>query len=357
MENSHLINLPVEILHHIFHYCDVRTIAFKIGRVCKRLRTVAYRYSRFQLTFHYGDNAMFIEHMLHLIPNDSIVSLILTDLYTKFQAFLDIVHKSNVIFTRIRHLTLNNVRDDALENFFANINYIQPISLTIDSHWPPKSANLSKFSTWIMNTNLQKLCWKQLDYNTNDMSWVDQCKLTHLTINSCLYSEYRILLHRLPYLKTLQLNNCTMDTEDMCIPSSIVSFDSQLTYLIINDCLVPVECLMFLISKIPQLRHLKLVSYAKMIQSVADIYQWEKFIRTEMNFLHTCEFLVSYEMSSDDVVSLPSLLAPFQEPFWVHEKRWFIVCEYELGFSTISLHTTSMDNTERALPRWQHDWR
>jgi len=98
-----------------------------------------------------------------------------------------------------------------------------------------------------------------------------------------------------------------------------------------------------LISKIPQLRHLKLVSYGKMFQSVADIYQWEKFIRTELNFLDTCEFLVSYEMSSDDVVSLPSLLAPFQEPFWVHEKRWFIVCEYELGFSTIFLHTIPMD--------------
>lgn len=342
MENAYLNNLPVEILHRVFDYCDVQTILCKIGCVCKRLRAVAYQYNRFHLRFDVKDTRL-IKHLFHLISEDSIVSLDISFKEAGCRIFNELVRKSNIRFTRLRHLIVRNVTRKHLERLFANMNYIDSISLTIDSYCSPWDFKLPKFSLWIMKSNLQKLCWKEFDYRVNNISWSIPCKLTHLTINSCLYGEYLILLEQLPCLQTLQLNKCILNTEDMSIPSTNVSFSSQLTCLIIAVWSLPIDHLISLIFKTPQLRHLKLISYENMVKSVVDIHEWEKFIRTELNSLDKCEFFISIKILSNDMISLPSLIAPFQEPFWLDEKRWFIVCEYLLGHSTLYLYTIPTD--------------
>ncbi|CAF4042201.1 unnamed protein product, partial [Rotaria magnacalcarata] len=182
-----------------------------------------------------------------------------------------------------------------------------------------------------------------LEYEAKDMSWPIQCKLMYLKLRSCLYSEYLLLLLQLPCLKILELEECIMKTENMCTPSSNISFISQLTCLIITNCSVPIEYLRSLILETPKLRHLKLCYQKEIFKSVVDIYDWEKFIRTELNFLDTCEFLVCYKIAPNDKINLQLILAPFLESFWVNEKRWFICCEYVLGHSTIVLYTVPMN--------------
>ncbi|CAM4835380.1 unnamed protein product [Rotaria magnacalcarata] len=182
-----------------------------------------------------------------------------------------------------------------------------------------------------------------LEYEAKDMSWPIQCKLTYLKLRSCLYSEYLLLLLQLPCLKILELEECIMKTENMCTPSSNISFISQLTCLIITNCSVPIEYLRSLILETPKLRHLKLCYQKEIFKSVVDIYDWEKFIRTELNFLDTCEFLVCYKIAPNDKINLQLILAPFLESFWVNEKRWFICYEYVLGHSTIVLYTVPMN--------------
>ncbi|CAF2110676.1 unnamed protein product, partial [Rotaria magnacalcarata] len=180
-----------------------------------------------------------------------------------------------------------------------------------------------------------------LEYKAKNMSWPIPCKLTYLKLRRCLYSEYLLLLLQLPCLKTLELEECIMKTENTCTPSSNISFISQLTCLIITDCSVPIEYLRSLILETPKLRHLKLCYRKEIFKSVVDIYDWEKFIRIELNFLDTCDFLVHYKIPPNDKINLQLILAPFLESFWVNEKRWFIGCEYVLGHSTILLYTIS----------------
>ncbi|CAF5199466.1 unnamed protein product, partial [Rotaria magnacalcarata] len=102
-----------------------------------------------------------------------------------------------------------------------------------------------------------------------------------------------------------------------------------------------IEYLRSLILETPKLRHLKLCYRKEIFKSVVDIYDWEKFIRIELNFLDTCDFLVHYKIPPNDKINLQLILAPFLESFWVNEKRWFIGCEYVLGHSTILLYTIS----------------
>lgn len=61
---------------------------------------------------------------------------------------------------------------------------------------------------------------------------------------------------------------------------------------------------------------------------MTQIHDWANFCRTELNFLHTLKFICSFQHSSSDIVSFGSIAAPFQQPFWLTEKRWPVVCEY-----------------------------
>ncbi|UJR18439.1 hypothetical protein I4U23_005344 [Adineta vaga] len=49
MEQSSLINLPVEVLHRIFDFCDIQTILCTMSCVCKRLHSITNYYNRFKL--------------------------------------------------------------------------------------------------------------------------------------------------------------------------------------------------------------------------------------------------------------------------------------------------------------------
>ncbi|CAF4749691.1 unnamed protein product [Rotaria socialis] len=340
MENTYLINLPTEILYRIFDYCDIETILLKLRRVCKRLRTIVYQYNRFHVEFN-ERNIMYVRHLLHIVPNHSIVSLNMQLMKRWYEIFNDLVHKYKSRFTRLRYLRIPEVKDEHWKNLFTNENSIELISLKIDFIDTPNSAVFSKLSSMLTKLNVQKLYCRMLEYKAKNMSWPIPCKLTYLKLRRCLYSEYLLLLLQLPCLKILELEECIMKTENTCTPSSNISFISQLTCLIITDCSVPIEYLRSLILETPKLRHLKLCYRKEIFKSVVDIYDWEKFIRTELNFLDTCDFLVYYKIPPNDKTNLQLILAPFLESFWVNEKRWFIGCEYVLGHSTILLYTIS----------------
>ncbi|CAF4415956.1 unnamed protein product [Rotaria socialis] len=340
MENTYLINLPTEILYRIFDYCDIETILLKLRRVCKKLRTIVYQYNRFHVEFN-ERNIMYVRHLLHIVPNHSIVSLNMQLMKRWYEIFNDLVHKYKSQFTRLRYLRIPEVKDEHWKNLFTNENSIELISLKIDFIYAPNSAVFSKLSSMLTKLNVQKLYCRMLEYKAKNMSWPIPCKLTYLKLRRCLYSEYLLLLLQLPCLKILELEECIMKTENTCTPSSNISFISQLTCLIITDCSVPIEYLRSLILETPKLRHLKLCYRKEIFKSVVDIYDWEKFIRTELNFLDTCDFLVYYKIPPNDKTNLQLILAPFLESFWVNEKRWFIGCEYVLGHSTILLYTIS----------------
>ncbi|CAF0838543.1 unnamed protein product [Adineta steineri] len=163
------------------------------------------------------------------------------------------------------------------------------------------------------------------------MSWPNQCKLKYLSIHSCLYSQYLHILHQLPYLETLQLEKCIMDMNNMFESSSNLLFNSQLSCLIITDCSLSIEHLRSLILKTPKLREFKVIFRSGVFNSVIDIYEWEKFIRIELNFLNRLEFCVPYTNSTDNAISLNSIIVPFRESFWLNEKRWYTVCETVIG--------------------------
>jgi hypothetical protein len=323
MTQANLSNLPIEALHRIFHYCDARTILYKIRFVCKSLHDVVNQYDRIELELNWKDFMHFRRPFLS-VPSHVVSSLIVSleggyiskDELRTFICYL-------LRFKHIRHLSLRGVRDEDIQLFLRDANYNQLVSLTIDSKDESNRHTCSHISSVIEELNLRKLCYPNLRYEINVISWPQKCQLTHLTVKSCPYSQYLAILQQLPYLKTLGLNNIIMDSEEM----STTSFTSQLTNLIINVCSLSAQQLKLLLSATPALRDLSIGFRETWRKCFADIYGWENFVQTELNFLNRLEFFYYQELSLNTMPSFDTIIAPFREPFWLKEKHWFVACE------------------------------
>jgi hypothetical protein len=323
MAQANLSNLPVEILHEIFHYCDARTILCTIRFVCKRLQTIANQYNHIELELK-GRELMYFRDSFGFVPPHAVSSLTLLfeDVYIPENEKLTFVFYIRR-FTHIRHLSLRDIRNESLQLFLQNANYIQLVSLTIDSQDRPNRETCSRISSMIEKSNLRKLCLPKLKYEIGGISWPDQCQLTYLTLKSCRYSQYPVILQQLPYLKTLGLNTIITYNEEM--PISPIT--SQLTCLIIKNCFLSRQQLKSLLSKTPVLRNLSIGFRGSFHKCFTDIYDWENFVRTELSFLDRLEFFYYHELSHNMTPSFNSILAPFREPFWLNEKHWFVDCE------------------------------
>ena len=326
MEKAQLLDLPAELLHHIFHYCDAVTILCRISSVCKRLRAVAHEYNRIQLKF----KSRYSTQPFHSVVPSSVTSLDITfscidTKETKIQYIIAEILRFPQ-FPQLRHLILHCYYDFQLKQFLKSVKHMQPILLEIDidSKGQPSVETCSLILPMIQHPKLQKLKWTKLNYKVEMMLWPHDCNLVYLEMNSCLYSQYSIILQRLSNLETFRLNKILMDNMKMFD----MKLNSRLTCLIIEDCVLSTEDLLLLLSKTPALRHLKLGFQSMKLDSIMVISDWEQFIRTHLNFLITFQFYICYDFSLNDIVSLDVLIVPFQNSFWLEEKHWFVACEY-----------------------------
>ncbi|CAF1074991.1 unnamed protein product [Adineta steineri] len=322
MEESYLLNLPVELLHHIFDFCDAQTILCKISGVCKKLHSIVNQYHRLHLKLDihkYITNERSIPH--HVLYN-RVVSL--TTWWTarsedQKETFISALLQCK----RLCHLTLRFIDDTSLQSLFIKANNIKLVSLTIDSNHEPSNTTFEAVSLFLEKSSIQKLCWKNLRYKAEEMLWPKQCKLKFLSIGYCFYNQYASLLHQLPYLETFQVMNFFTYNNSMHVPS----FNSQLTCLSIQYCSLSIEHLRSLVLQTPKLCELKLTYYPDMFKSLMEIYEWEKFVRMELSFLKKFQFFIPYKFSENDPVRLDMIIAPFRDSFWLNEKRWFTVCD------------------------------
>jgi hypothetical protein len=229
----------------------------------------------------------------------------------------------------------------SLQLFLKDANYLQLVSLTIESVDQLDRETRSQISSMIGRSKLRKLCLPKLDYDIAATTWPEQCQLTHLTLGRCRYSHYPTLLQQLSHLKTLKLNDMIECNEKM----PIGAITSQLTCLIIKNYTLSTQQLKSVLSKTPALRELQIGFHTKSLSSLADIYDWENFVRTELSFLDRFRYLIPYRGTFYDAINFDSLMVPFQGPFWVNEKHWFIAYEYIFdGSSSVLLHAVPNTN-------------
>lgn len=222
-----LDNIPVEILHRIFDHLDAHTIIVSIRAISKRYYGVVNSYNRFQLNFD-SNKKSFIECMARIIQPSNVTSLILSNEYkiTRWCSkwFLKAFDISK--FTRVHSLTFNKVNHNEIMKILQNISIDSLISLKIDG-FRQYDNNICSI---IFRINLRQLYLGDLDYRHHTFPWPIENQLQYLTIRSCTFHGYHIILRNLHYLKTLDITDCIVDDNDEVDPSfTVTKFNSMNT--------------------------------------------------------------------------------------------------------------------------------
>ncbi|CAM4820345.1 unnamed protein product [Rotaria magnacalcarata] len=182
-----------------------------------------------------------------------------------------------------------------------------------------------------------------VNYENNNILWTVQSHLQNLTIRDCTCEQYFFILNQLPCLKTFTIRDCLVKhTNGKSLISATSTFQSSLESLTMNDCSLSLENFELLLHSINTLRHLKLISRSRRLNSIFDGYRWENIIRTKLPALCNFQCFFSYIAftSSTHASNIESLIVPFRAPFWVQEKRWLVYCTCVLRHSNIWLYTT-----------------
>ena len=340
------MDLPTELLHWIFDHCNTEMILL-VRRVCRQLYAATDTYTRFRIIFD-SNSGRCINRVFRNVLCGNIKSLTffnnsvsLTTIDQFFSTF-DINQ-----FDRLRSVSLYQVKDRQLRYFLDHMTFRSSISLIIDSSERQHAQTLSLISSAIHRFKISKLYLNDLSDIANHVSWINQCGLEHLSINACHYGQCMTILRQLIYLQTVTLRNCHMHVTHST-ENNIVDWNSALPIfptvrsLIIHDQLLSIKNLEGLLSGSPKLVHLKLDSKRATCDSVFDGYYWEQFIQNVLPTLKTFQIFFSYDLvDTDRPPNLHTLIRPFQTPFWLVVKHWFITCDYIMRTNTIRAYTTS----------------
>ncbi|UJR17429.1 hypothetical protein I4U23_004324 [Adineta vaga] len=120
----------------------------------------------------------------------------------------------------------------------------------------------------------------------------------------------------------------------------------QLTSLTLKKTQRSMSELELLLSCTPSLTHLKLISDLPASNTLFDGARWEFFIEQRLPQLEKFEFFLSNTQVRDPAsINIDLLIARFETPFWLHRKRWFIMCNYIPDATRLNLYTLPICET------------
>ena len=249
-------------------------------------------------------------------------------------------------FTELRSLTLYYINNADLKHLVECLNMSRMISLSVHS-----SECTQNDKTWTIisalchQCNLQKLSvMTHANDQLEQVTWPEQYQLSCLSIRDCTFNSYHTIIHQLPNLRTLVMQQCHFEHQNnTLLSSSPPLLHSSLTSLTISNYSILLQNLVALLSPIPSLQHLKLISYTKTFDYVFDGAIWQDFILINMPNLERFEFFFSYSCPPYLNIATPSLnsiVQPFRTPFYLDDKRWFVTCAYVPKLRSIWLYTT-----------------
>lgn len=342
MTNENLLSLPTELLHHIFNYCDSKTVFLSVRRVCQRLQAATETYDRVQFNVIYqarNDSQL----IRRLIQPSTIRSLtVLDDKYAGFSesrediSFLDIP-----TFNRLRSLTFYRINAEKLGNLLPSLKMHSLDSLSITTTGWNCETPSTLLILGILHLNPRRLFLKSYATMTSFSFSPIDCRLEHLRVNECDQLGYFSILRQLPSLQTFVIDECKMNRYEKTVTSLIgLSYFSRLTSLTINQFLCKKKTLALLFSVTPALVYLKLSSNQDKFHRIFDGLYWEELISRKLQSLKTFEFFFCYRVSEDaNFLDVDPPVSSFQREFWLREKNWIVNCAYVINSPEIWLYT------------------
>ena len=325
--------IPVEVLHRLFDDLDLPTIFFSLRQTSRHLRAVVNSYNRFVLHLPSISRRQ-LELLARSLDPSSIRSLTLTNDERPFDSIgLLFSHFHLRQLTCLQSLTVVVKKECQLKSIFKRFNGRALRSLTIQVAMYDgrcKTCTAKLLSTTLTRANLRRLELNLEREQLEKIVWPTSCSLRALKLERCVpFDQLSPLLLSLPQLTTLILSDFRLRNP---FESSTISANStpfpQLTSLTLEKVNEDIHDLEAFLSLTPSLVHLKLIGQGNYCYGS----RWEHFLQLHLPALTRFEFffdtkLLSRQYSSD----IRSTIVSFQTPFWLVEKKWFVIYESDLN--------------------------
>ncbi|CAF1189407.1 unnamed protein product [Adineta ricciae] len=341
-----LFDLSPKLLHHIFDYCDTQTILRSIRCVCRKFYNSVNIYNRFELKYPIASNWN-LENLAHAIQLDRFTSLfIFGDPYKEY-FFSDkwkMPDRFNQ-FMRLRSLTFYHVDCETVESIVKRIptDHLTSLSIYTESE---ETYDLQQLR--MLQCNLRKFAMNGADIQSykEHISGPITDQLVYLEVGLCRFAEYVSFIHEMPHLRTLIIKDCLLDEnyQDK-INELSQSHTSLLKSLTMKKCSAFLEELESLFSLTPILNHLELIFNGCVFDSPLDGHHLAQILKTRLPLLNDFRFFFSYcylhlKIPEHLLINTKPIITPFQTPFWLEEKHWYVTCEHIYSYDSIVLYTT-----------------
>ncbi|CAF3346636.1 unnamed protein product [Rotaria socialis] len=338
-----LCTLPVELIHHIFHYLDAQTIVRSFRSVCKQFYTIVKAYDQFKLDFNASLKSDFL-FLCNFISPENIQSLTLSDRDEtpgQVEFFLSFTRIKQ--FTRLRYLTIFEIDDCYLNIILKDLSTLTLQSLCIHSErdYSRDNTSLDQLSSVMSLPSLHNVNLNIPNLNLSELLWSLECKVQHLEIYCRTLDEYCNILNHLPNLRKFVVIQLNQDSTDEIVTqlSNLTPF-RQLSYLAFKHCHIDIILLELLLLLAPSIERLQLIRSIDLHTFIAHLHQWANFIETKLPSLTQFEFfLTEDEHDFNFTVDTESLIDPFRTSFWTEKKSWFAICDYIVYPRTVILYT------------------
>lgn len=339
MTNVSLSTLPTELLYRIFNHLDVCSIVLSLRLVCRRFYQITNNYDQYELDLQ-TVSKFDLKRVLRLVQPENIISLAVRSGWNrsyKNDLFFSLIDITRLI--RLRFLTLNRIK--YFEDYKLLVSSL--ISLRIQSSSERENNALQFFSNALTQTTLNQLHLIKSDYTISQIPWPSQSSIQHLSVKSCSLTEYNFILERLPHLRTFRTARFIMNQS--MSSSSTPTYYRQLMSLTIGDSSLSMADFDQLLSLTPLISTLKLMSFRSIsLDSILNGSEWTHLIQTKLSNLKTFRFFFSYNSrEANDAKDIDLIIDQFRTPFWLHEKKWIVVCDYSLNPKFINIYTVPRD--------------
>lgn len=344
---SRLEIFPNELFLVLFEYCPAMDLFRAFDQLNNRFhRLLFHAFRSYSLNFRClsrTDLKLLHDRYLPLINERTVALNLSNDNETSYQ--LPLMEIEEQIFSR-----LNYLQSLVLSNIF-DLHLVQTIGHHLDGFprllrlrlikciFPSDSIDMLDFINHIWNLPKLILCALEISIE-NDGQFLAPIS-TCATMKSFSLKGVRMnveelpsLFEHTPNLTRFQLHNyCIESSEEFSLPvSSLEIFD--LAVLTSNSTIV-----YNILENLSNLSRLIIEVHGLDI----DGYQWENLIRQSLIHLKTFRLRQQFPLENVDEADdkLNNLIASFQTPFWLEERRWYIRADWTLTdqCSYISLYT------------------
>ena len=324
--------LPIELIHQIFHYLHTDEIFQGVMNLNHSLDRIVHTYDRYQLNFQSIERTRFGFILQHIHPSQ-VIALTLSNVDEtpgEFQLFLK--RFSLRQFFRLQSLRLiqpSNPTD--LNGILVNLHTLASLRSLAILHCSSSSVNAQTFdilSSFLQSsTSLQRL---SLSGTVNDLfEHSFHSSIDHLYFNESIFNTIplSIITTRMPFLKSLDTAITLKSNPIQSSPSF-----NHLTRLILTIFIEMKPTNMNnLLESLSKLTFLKLIANG---QQWFNGQFWEDSLPENLRTFQFNFSAQAMEINEDN-----SLLKTFQTDFWLHQKHWYVMLDYQMNSTMIHLYS------------------